>query len=102
MMNPSASTSSTAKTQKKIKKRKYEDITTDDDNATKEETEEEDKKELFPISKFGNIIEKTRYLSDMFDKSSKKFRELHEKFKEIENDWNHYYLYYFLGDEPRG
>lgn len=71
------------------KKRKYQEVTTDEEQ------------EIFPISKFGNIIEKTRFLSDMFDQSSKKFQELHERFKQIENDWKHYYLYYYLDDEPK-
>ena len=75
--------------QQKTKKRKYEDI--NDDHKT----------ELFSTSKFQNIIEKTRFLSDMFDKHSADFKRLYEKFNQIENDWNQYYLYYFLGDEPK-
>lgn len=75
----------------KSKKRKFAQVS----NESKEELDE------FHVSKLETLIEKTKHLSDMFDKSSLSFAHLRERFKQIENDWTCYYSYYFFGDESK-
>lgn len=83
-MNTASSSSIT-----KSKKRKFSQVS----------IEEDEQKDEFHVSKLESLIEKTKHLSDMFDKSSQTFADLRERFKQVENDWIYYYAYYFFGDE---